>query len=115
MLQAALEVMAAWGFEYRSEIIWVKDKIGLGEWVRNQHEILMIGRRGAFPPPPTAVRSPSVIAAPRLKEHSAKPEIFAELIERWYREMPKIELFRRGPARPGWSAWGNEVKAKAAE
>ena len=102
--------MEAWGYSFRSEIIWVKDKIGIGQWVRNQHEILLIGRKGSFPPPPEAARSPSVIAAPR-GEHSAKPEVFAELIERWYPDMPKIELFRRGPARPGWAAWGNEVKA----
>jgi N6-adenosine-specific RNA methylase IME4 len=110
MRRQADAVMEAWGFECRSEIIWVKDKIGLGEWVRNQHEILLIGRRGAFPPPPTAVRSSSVVTAPR-GEHSAKPEVFLELVERWYGDMPKIELFRRGPARPGWKAWGNEVKA----
>ena len=57
--------------------VWVKDKIGLGEWVRQQHEVLLIGRRGGFPPPPTEVRSPSVVNAPR-GEHSAKPAIFAE-------------------------------------
>jgi len=113
MRRQADAVMEAWGFEYRSEIIWVKDKIGIGQWVRNQHEILLIGRKGGFPPPPEAVRSPSVIAAPR-GEHSAKPEVFAELIERWYGDMPKIELFRRGPARPGWSAWGNEALVDAA-
>ena len=110
MRRQADEVMKAWGFEYRSEIIWVKDKIGIGQWVRNQHETLLIGRRGAFPPPPEAVRSPSVIMAPR-GDHSAKPDIFAELIERFYPNLPKIELFRRGPARPGWSAWGTEAEA----
>ena len=75
--------------------------------------ILLIGRRGKFPPPPEAVRSPSVISAPR-DEHSAKPDGFIELIERWYPDQPKIELFRRGAPRPGWSCWGNEV-VKAAE
>jgi N6-adenosine-specific RNA methylase IME4 len=110
MKPSALEVMASWGFEYRTEIVWIKDKIGLGEWARNQHENLLIGRRGAFPPPPTAVRSPSVIYASR-GEHSAKPEVFAEMIERWYPQSAKIELFRRGPARPGWQAWGNQAEA----
>ena len=110
MVHKALAVMAAWGFEYRTQMIWGKDKIGLGEWVRQQHEVLLIGRRGAFPPPPTAVRSPSLVIAPRGK-HSAKPDVFAELIERFYPDLPKIELFRRGPARPGWSAWGNEAEA----
>jgi N6-adenosine-specific RNA methylase IME4 len=110
MVPAALEVMAAWGFDYRTQLIWAKDKIGLGEWIRLQHEVLLIGRRGAFPPPPTGVRSPSIITAPRA-EHSAKPDVFAEMIERWYPESAKIELFRRGTARRGWGAWGNEAEA----
>jgi N6-adenosine-specific RNA methylase IME4 len=113
MLPAALEVMRAWGFEYRTEMIWSKDKIGLGEWARQQHEPLLIGRRGEFPPPPPAVRSPSVVASPRLK-HSEKPAVFAEMIERFYPTMPKIELFRRGPARKGWDAWGNEAREEVA-
>ena len=44
-------------------------------------------------------------------EHSAKPEVFAEMIELWYPDAVKLELFRRGPARPGWSVWGSEAKA----
>ena len=48
-----------------------------------------------------------MIAAPRGK-HSEKPEIFYEIIERMYPELPKIELFARR-ARPGWAAWGNEA------
>jgi N6-adenosine-specific RNA methylase IME4 len=107
---SALRVIVAWGFDYRTHIIWAKDKTGLGEWARNQHELLLIARRGAFPPPPTDVRSPSIVEAP-LGEHSVKPDVFAELIERWYPDAPKIELFRRGLARPGWQAWGNEAEA----
>lgn len=114
MKPSALEVMAAWGFDYRTEIIWAKDKIGLGEWARNQHENLLIGRRGAFPAPPTDVRSPSVVHAPRRK-HSAKPDVFAKMIEDWYPESAKVELFRRGTARSGWQAWGNEARVEAAE
>jgi N6-adenosine-specific RNA methylase IME4 len=112
MAPTAIEVMSAWGFDYRTEIIWDKGEIGLGEWARNRHENLLIGRRGAFPPPPTASRSSSVISAPR-GEHSAKPDVFAEMVERWYPESAKMELFRRGAPRPGWAAWGNEAKAAA--
>lgn len=46
--------------------------------------------------------------APR-GEHSAKPECFFEMIEQYFPNLPKIELNRRGPARPGWDAWGNEI------
>ena len=112
MTPKALAVMTAWGFDYRTHMVWGKEdeKIGIGKWCRNQHELLLIGRRGSFPPPPELARSPSLIIAPR-GEHSEKPAIFAELIERWYPEAPKIELFRRGLPRPGWAAWGNEVEA----
>jgi hypothetical protein len=51
LLNDALNVMAAWGFEYITNMVWVKDKIGIGHWVRNQHELLLIGRRGEFPAP----------------------------------------------------------------
>jgi N6-adenosine-specific RNA methylase IME4 len=109
MFPEALQVMAAWGFSYRTNIIWRKPSVGLGQYARNQHEHLMIGRRGAFPPPPESLRPPSIIDAPRGR-HSEKPEVFLELIDRWYPDVPKIELFRRGPARPGWRAWGNEAE-----
>jgi N6-adenosine-specific RNA methylase IME4 len=108
MLELGLTVMREWGFSPRSNIVWDKEKIGCGQWARNQHEHLLIGRRGKFRTPPPAVRSSSIIRALRGK-HSAKPEIFAELIERWYPTASKIELFRRGPARPGWTAWGVEA------
>lgn len=105
----AHEVMEAWEFEYRTHQIWVKDTIGLGAWARSQHEVLMIGRRGEFPPPLESMRVSSVFNAPK-RRHSEKPEIHLERIERWWPDAPKIELFRRGPARPGWSAWGNQAE-----
>ena len=111
-LAEALAVLAAWGFDYVSHMVWEKDKLGLGYWVRNQHEILLIARRGDFPAPPPSVRPPSVIHAPR-REHSRKPDEFYEIIERMYPTLPKIELFARH-ARPGWAAWGNQIASEAA-
>jgi N6-adenosine-specific RNA methylase IME4 len=108
LLNDALNVMAAWGFGYTTNMVWVKDKIGVGHWVRNQHELLLIGRRGEFPTPEPANRPCSVIEAPR-REHRRKPDEAYELIERMYSELPKIELFARH-ARAGWAAWGNEVE-----
>ena len=43
MLPQALEVMAAWGFEYRTNFVWAKDRAGTGYWSRNQHELLLVG------------------------------------------------------------------------
>jgi N6-adenosine-specific RNA methylase IME4 len=108
-LRQAFEVLDAWGFEYVSNVVWVKDKIGLGFWVRNQHELLLIARRGDMPTPAPACRPPSVIQAP-AREHSRKPDEAYDLIERMYQTLPRIELFARG-GRAGWSAWGNEAPA----
>jgi N6-adenosine-specific RNA methylase IME4 len=106
-LREALQVLDAWGFEYCTHFAWVKDKWGLGYWVRNQHELLLITRRGNLPAPRPADRPSSVITAAR-REHSRKPDEAYELIERMYPELPKIELFARN-RRDGWDVWGNEV------
>jgi N6-adenosine-specific RNA methylase IME4 len=105
-LEQALRVISAWGFTYKSNAVWLKDKIGLGYFVRNQHELLLIATRGDMPTPAPRHRPPSVITAPR-REHSRKPDEAYELIERMYPELPKIELFARA-AREGWTAWGNQ-------
>jgi N6-adenosine-specific RNA methylase IME4 len=106
-LRESFDVLAAWGFVYKTNIVWAKDKIGLGYFVRNQHELLIVAARGGMPSPLPANRPPSVISASR-REHSRKPDEAYELIERMYPELPKIELFARS-AREGWTAWGNQV------
>ena len=114
MLRDALRVMEAWGFEYKSHAIWDKVHIGTGYWFRNRHELLLVGTKGEIPAPAMGDQFASVMTIAR-KEHSAKPDQFLELIEQYFPNIPKIELNRRGPARPGWDAWGNEVQSEAAE
>ena len=114
MLPHALTVMAAWGFDYVSHYAWGKDKIGTGYWSREKHELLLIGIRGKIVCPAQGEQFDSLIMAPR-GEHSEKPECFLEMIERYFPTLPKIELNRRGPPRPGWDAWGYEAAAEAAE
>lgn len=107
MLPEALEVMAAWGFEYKSNFDWRKDRVGTGYWNRNRHEHLLIGTRGRIPAPAMGEQFDSSIEAP-VGEHSAKPEIFYEIIEAYFPTLPKIELNAR-TARPGWVRWGYEA------
>ena len=107
MLIEAIYTMWAWGFAYKSNMVWVKDKIGTGYWTRNQHELLLIGTRGKIPAPAPGSQWPSVIEWPRLR-HSAKPTMVRTMIENWYPTVPKIELFARERA-DGWAAWGQEV------
>jgi N6-adenosine-specific RNA methylase IME4 len=108
MLPQALRVMDAWGFIYKSHLVWHKDKSGTGFWFRNRHELLLLGTCGSPPAPAMGRQWPSAITVPRGR-HSAKPEIFLEMIEAYYPTVPKIELNRRGSRRLGWDAWGNEA------
>lgn len=112
MLPDALCVMGAWGFTYKTHFIWAKDRVGnargMGRWLSDEHELLLLGTRGTVPAPTGDLQHRSVFHAP-VGEHSAKPECFLEMIEQYFPTLPKIELNRRGPARPGWSAWGNET------
>jgi N6-adenosine-specific RNA methylase IME4 len=104
----AIDLMRTRGFDYVTQIVWGKTRAGTGYWVRDKHEILLIGKRGKPPAPAPGTQCESLIIAPAT-EHSAKPEIFLEIIERYFPHLPKIELNRRGPPRPGWAAWGNEA------
>jgi N6-adenosine-specific RNA methylase IME4 len=102
-----LKVIESWGFEYRTGMVWVKDKPGMGYYVRQQHELLLIAKRGELPAPLPADRPSSVITAPRGK-HSAKPDEVYQIIERMYPDLPKLELFAR-KARAGWTSRGNQI------
>ena len=114
-LSECMEVVKAWGFNYRTKMVWVKDKIGMGYHVREQHESLLIVKRGELPPPAVDNRPSSVVEAPRL-EHSAKPPIFYDIIDKMYPDVRKIELFARGTLdREWWTTWGNQALAQAAE
>jgi N6-adenosine-specific RNA methylase IME4 len=105
----AFDLVDAWGFKYKSKIIWVKDKIGTGHYVRAKHEELFICVKGdGLGIPAEADRPPSIIEAERT-EHSKKPEIFYSILERMYPNRTRIELFARGKAREGWKTWGLET------
>jgi N6-adenosine-specific RNA methylase IME4 len=113
----AHRVADAWGFALVSQLVWDKGHIGVGSWVRNRHENVMIGVRGDFPPPPQGPLVPdSLFAAPR-GAHSAKPDRVHEIIEAAWPDLPRLELFARlrddsvatVAPRPGWAVWGNEA------
>lgn len=109
---AAHHVIHAWGFEGKTQIVWVKDRGGTGYWFQNWHEVLMVATRGEPPAPAPGTQWRSVIEGP-VRAHSQKPEWQYELIETFFPTLPKIELNAR-QRRPGWDSWGNEI-AEAAE
>jgi len=106
-LMEAIDVMHAWGFKYKTQAIWDKQKIGMGYWFRGQHEILMVATKGKASPPPDFARVSSVFSEPRGR-HSKKPECVYEWIERAFSDRKKLEMYCREP-RAGWGVWGNEV------
>ena len=109
MMPEALELMAAWGFVYKTQCVWTKPKVGTGYWFRNAHELLLVGTRGQIPAPAPGEQYCSVIDA-AVGKHSEKPDAFAEMIEEMFPSQPAIEMFARAP-RLGWDVWGNEADA----
>jgi N6-adenosine-specific RNA methylase IME4 len=115
----ALEVMAAWGFEFKSSAAWVKwdgEKLqkGMGLVFRNSHEVLLYGTRGNNMPGPQHQPS-SALMYPRGK-HSAKPPEIRKEIEKMYPDFDarkRLELFARDQVR-GWTGYGFEVDSPAA-
>jgi N6-adenosine-specific RNA methylase IME4 len=109
-LAVALDVLRLRGFRYASNYVIGKQSPITGYWNKNQHEHLLIGTKGDIPCPAPGTQWESLIIAGAGK-HSAKPDWIREMIEEYYPTLPKIELNRRGPPRPGWHAWGNEAEA----
>jgi N6-adenosine-specific RNA methylase IME4 len=102
----APKIFEAWGFEFRSTFAWCKPQIGIGNYWRNAHEILLTGVRGdAKRFNDHSMRSWFECERGR---HSEKPEQVRAMLER-ASPGPRLELFARWKA-PGWSAWGNEVQ-----
>lgn len=106
-LPDALRVMKAWGFTYKTNAVWDKYHMGLGNYFRGSHEILLHGVRGKAPFKFHGQRS--TLLFPR-QDHSRKPEEMVPLIERVL-DGPYLELFarQRPNSHADWSVWGNEI------
>lgn len=104
----ASRILAVWGFMPKTMLTWVKQKMGVGEWLRGQteHAILAVRGRPVMQPP-----IPSTVLMADVGAHSAKPDAFYELVEQTC-PGPKIELFAR-TIRPGWAQSGAELGAIA--
>ncbi|GAA0993411.1 MT-A70 family methyltransferase [Subtercola frigoramans] len=93
-----------WGLTFRSELIWDKDRTGLGNYLRGSHETLYLFTKGRAPILFKGQRD--VVRAP-LTDHSHKPEEIMVAIQRCS-PGPYLELFARRRF-PGFDHWGNEV------
>jgi N6-adenosine-specific RNA methylase IME4 len=102
----AKTVMEAWGFEYKSVLLWVKPQMGIGNYWRVCHEFLLFGTRGKLQMKDAHKTLMSWHSVPRSK-HSAKPNYFRELVEQ-VSYKPRLEIFARA-AYDGWTVCGNEI------
>jgi N6-adenosine-specific RNA methylase IME4 len=108
-LPAGLETMQAWGFRYVTNAVWDKYYMGLGNYFRGSHELLLHGIRGKAAFKFHGQRS--TLLFPR-HEHSRKPAEMIPLIENIL-DGPYLELFarERPNSRSDWSVWGNEIES----
>jgi N6-adenosine-specific RNA methylase IME4 len=114
LLPEGLQVLHAWGFQYKSNLIWHKirkgggsDGRGVGFYFRHVTEILLFGVRGKNARTLAPGRSQVNLLSTRKREHSRKPDEIFNIIEACS-PGPRLELFARG-TRPGWTSWGRQA------
>jgi len=108
-LLEAFDVIRAWGFRYKSCLVWVKPQLGMGNYWRVSHEYLLLGVRGSLPFRDRTLRS-WLLA--RRTIHSRKPFAFRELIER-VSPGPYLELYgREEQPLTEWTVYGNQVERR---
>ena len=106
-LRESFDVVDAWGFTYKTSMVWVKPQMGMGYYARQQHELLLIATLGHLPVPEPDVRPSSVIDGRRTK-HSAKPDL-RPMLDAMYPGLWKREMFSRRPAEGLWLVHGNDA------
>ena len=115
LLPEGLAVMKAWGFDYKSNIVWHKirkdggsDGRGVGFYFRNVTELCLFGIRGKNARTLQPGRTQVNLLGTRKREHSRKPDEAYDIIEACS-PGPRLELFARGE-RKGWTSWGNQAE-----
>jgi N6-adenosine-specific RNA methylase IME4 len=106
-LREAFEVIDAWGFAYKTNMVWVKPQMGIGNYVRLSHEHLLIGVRGKTR---TNGKSQMSWVEANRTEHSRKPDVFRGIVEAMS-PGPYLELYGREEV-AGWTVYGNQVARK---
>ncbi len=109
MLSECWPVIEAWGFTYKTQMVWNKLAHNFGHYVSVRHENLLICTRGSCTPDQPTPMPESVVNERRSAIHSEKPESFRKTIERLYPLGRRLELFGRREVE-GWTVYGNELQ-----
>ena len=119
LVKTGLDVMEAWGFTYKTNLVWYKvrkdggpDRRGVGFYFRNVTELILVGVRGSLRTLDPGRSMPNLFQSQK-REHSRKPDEIYEIIEKCS-PGPYLELFARHP-KPGWLQWGDELKENGSE
>ena len=99
----AKELLDFWGFEYKLTLVWNKEKMGMGAWLRCQTEFCLLGIKGK---PEWNLTNERDILTEARREHSRKPDGFYEMVKK-LTPTKGLDIFGR-EARDGWDIWGNE-------
>jgi N6-adenosine-specific RNA methylase IME4 len=105
MLVKCWQVIEAWGFEYKAGFVWDKVKHVMGHYNSVRHEHLLICVRGSCQPDVRKLFD-SVVTVEQGKIHSAKPEVFYDIIETLYPAGRRLEMYSRSKRR-GWDSYGH--------
>ena len=114
-IQEGLDLIKAWGFEYKTcGFVWVKKNKksdswfwGMGFWTRSNAEICLIATKGH---PKRVSKAVHQVCDARVREHSRKPDEVRSRIVELCGDVPRVELFAREKT-AGWDVWGNEVES----
>lgn len=102
-MHEAFHVLEAWKFEPKAILTWVKDRLGIGMWLRGQTEHCILATRGK--PVINLTNQGTALFGP-VREHSRKPDEFFELVQSLCPASGFLEMFARGQ-RAGWTCWGS--------
>lgn len=108
-MREAFDVLEAWGFKHKTILTWVKDRMGMGDWLRGQTEHCLMAVRGK---PTVRLTNQTTVLNGPMRKNSQKPEEFYKFVERLCPAPRYAELFSRQP-RDGWDGHGNESEGKS--
>lgn len=105
-MRHSFKLLDSWGFEEKAILTWVKNKMGIGKWLRSKSEFCIMAVKGK---PLIELTNQTTILEANVGDHSAKPQVFYDMVDKLCIGR-KLDYFAR-KTRNGWDSFGDEVKA----